>query len=78
MKLNIKRWLTASKSLETHAETPDWLGTESANESPIKAELFSAAQMERYGQKLARSLMLCENLAHKGSTSYLFVLNGYF
>lgn len=63
MKLNLKRWLTGSKSLETHADTPDWLAYEPANESPIKAELFSAAQMERYGQRLARS--------HKLSTTRL-------
>lgn len=63
MKFNLKQWLTASKSLELHPEISGGLGSESANESPIKAELFSAAQMERYGQKLARS--------HKLSTTKL-------
>lgn len=63
MKLNLKQWFTASNTLEPHSEIPGWLGTEPANESPIKSELFSAAQMERYGQKLARS--------HKISTTRL-------
>ncbi|GDX03896.1 GH36-type glycosyl hydrolase domain-containing protein [Buttiauxella sp. A111] len=55
MKLNFKPWFTSSKPRELHPETPGWLSAGPANESPIKAELFSAAQMERYGQKLARS-----------------------
>lgn len=55
MKLNFKPWFTSSKPLDLHPEIPGWQDKEPANETPIKSELFSAAQMERYGQKLARS-----------------------
>lgn len=55
MKLIPARWFTRVKPLDLHPDIPDWLVAGPASDSPMKAELFSAAQMERYGQKLARS-----------------------
>jgi len=54
MKINVKQWLT-TKSQKPQPERPLWQGGEPANDNTIRAELFSTIQMERYGQKLARS-----------------------
>ncbi|MCI4205464.1 GH36-type glycosyl hydrolase domain-containing protein [Dickeya dianthicola] len=55
MKINIKQWLTVNKPRKSQPEKPVWADNASANDLAIKAELFSTAQMERYGQKLAHS-----------------------
>lgn len=55
MKINIKKWVTARKSLKKPPEIICGSDTDSPDGIPIKAELFSAEQMERYGQKLAHS-----------------------
>jgi cellobiose phosphorylase len=55
MKINIKKWVTARKSLKKPPEIICGSDTGSPDGIPIKAELFSAEQMERYGQKLAHS-----------------------
>lgn len=55
MKLNIKQWFTASKPLKFQLEKSSRIDKTTANDGAIKAELFSTAQMDRYGQKLARS-----------------------
>ncbi|ACZ77398.1 glycosyltransferase 36 [Dickeya parazeae Ech586] len=55
MKTNIKQWLTAHKPEKAQPEKPVWKDNASAYDLAIKAELFSRAQMERYGQKLAHS-----------------------
>ncbi len=54
MKINVKQWFT-TKSQKPQPERPLWQSGESANDNTIRAELFSTIQMERYGQKLARS-----------------------
>jgi cyclic beta-1,2-glucan synthetase len=55
MKTKVKQWLTAGKSADVRSEPLHWPGGEPANDGAIKAELFSNVQMERFGQKLARS-----------------------
>ncbi len=60
MKMNLKKWRSGSRSLPP-ALAPALLGHEPAAENSFKAELFSTAQMARYGQKLARSHKLSPN-----------------
>lgn len=55
MKTKVKQWLTSGKPQEIRSEPLHRSGGKSANDGTIKAELFSTAQMERFGQKLARS-----------------------
>ncbi|MCT4715459.1 cyclic beta 1-2 glucan synthetase [Enterobacteriaceae bacterium H18W14] len=55
MKIKVKQWFTPNKPKELRSDLRPWPGGASANDSAIKAELFSTAQMERYGQKLAQS-----------------------
>ncbi|MRS88758.1 cyclic beta 1-2 glucan synthetase [Enterobacteriaceae bacterium RIT714] len=56
MNMNLKKWRSRSRSLPPTPELlPPLQASESSVENSFKAELFSTAQMERYGQKLARS-----------------------
>jgi len=56
MKINFKSWLTnVFANLASRSNNPLQADVSPANDPPLKAEIFSALQMELYGQKLARS-----------------------
>jgi len=55
MKMNPKVWFNRSRIPRNAAENVTFSANDPAGESPPRLELFSTAQMERYGQKLART-----------------------
>ncbi len=56
MKINFKSWLTnVFANIASRSNKPLQADVSPANDPPLKAEIFSALQMELYGQKLARS-----------------------
>ncbi len=54
MKMNPRAWFNRSRILMNTAENITFSANDPAGESSPRSELFSTAQMERYGQKLAR------------------------
>jgi len=54
MKMSLKSWRSRSRSLPP-VNVSALKGHEPVPENSLQAELFSTAQMARYGQKLARS-----------------------
>ena len=55
MKMNPKGWLSRSLPLVNTPELVPLPANDPASENSLRAELFSSAQMERFGKKLARS-----------------------
>ncbi|QKJ86935.1 Cyclic beta 1-2 glucan synthetase [Paramixta manurensis] len=55
MKMNFKKWLTGTDPSPPALEFLPFPDNEPVVENSLKSELFSTPQMERYGQKLARS-----------------------
>lgn len=55
MKMNPRAWFNRSRILMNAAEDITFSANDPAGESSPRSELFSTAQMERYGQKLART-----------------------
>ena len=55
MKMNPRVWFNRSRIPMNAAENVTFSANDPAGESPPRSELFSTAQMERYGQKLART-----------------------
>lgn len=55
MKINIKKWINAHRTVPSESGIYRASGNSVLNENTIKAELFSAVQMGCYGEKLARS-----------------------
>ncbi|EGA4373004.1 cyclic beta 1-2 glucan synthetase, partial [Escherichia coli] len=55
MKMNPRAWFNRSRILMNDAENITFSANDPAGESSPRSELFSTVQMERYGQKLART-----------------------
>ncbi|STW04705.1 cyclic beta 1-2 glucan synthase [Klebsiella grimontii] len=55
MKMNPRAWFNRSRILMNAAENITFSANDPAGESSLRSELFSTVQMERYGQKLART-----------------------
>ncbi|PMC22578.1 hypothetical protein CJ207_08180, partial [Klebsiella aerogenes] len=55
MKMNPRAWFNRSRIPVNAAENVTFSANDPASESTPRSELFSTAQMERYGQKLART-----------------------
>ena len=55
MKMNPRAWFNRSHIPMNATESVTFSANDPAGESTLQSELFSTAQMERYGQKLART-----------------------
>jgi hypothetical protein len=55
MKMNPRAWFSRSRITMNTAENVTFSANDPAAESNPRSELFSTAQMERFGQKLART-----------------------